>query len=345
MYVNSIYSTNRPSYCLAIALFFSISCIAQKAATTDPTEAKFITSDIANFWIMFDSLPSASSRQDSLNILQSEYLAKASKGLQRYFSVEEQENGRKAEDIQAAYLDLLASAPKYLASIREATLSVESRKPEIMATFDRLRTLYPDFTFPDAYFGIGFMNTGARSFVGGEMYIGAEIFAVSDTPDYAEFPEDFWLKNLAAPAEDLYQILAHEYTHGQQQLPPPGSNDLLALTLMEGGAVFLAAVATDGESLIGGAGVNQRAFAFGETYEAEVWQKFQSDLEDGNTSAWFYNAETEDFPRDMGYYVGFKICQSYYQHAEDKQQAILRITEMKDYDAFLAESRYGKEFE
>ena len=177
------------------------------------------------------------------------------------------------------------------------------------------------------------------------MYIGAEIFAISDTPDYSEFPQNFWLKNLVAPAVDLHQILAHEYTHGQQQLPPPGSNDLLALTLMEGGAVFLAAMATDGESLIGGAGINQRAFSYGETYEEEVWKKFQADLADENTSAWFYNAETEGFPRDMGYYVGFKICQSYYQHAADKQQAIIAITEMKDYDAFLAESRFGTGFE
>ncbi len=329
---------------VSLALLYSSSNFAQDVATHDSAKAEFVTSDIANFWQMYDRLENAKSTQDSLIILREDYLDKASEGLEKYLAVENYDNQRSPEDIQMAYLRMMASYPRYLASIRKATESVDSLKPEITVTFNRLKELYPAFKFPDAYFGIGFMNTGARSFPDGKMYIGAEIFAIADSPDYTEFPDDFWLKDLAGPASKLNQILAHEYTHGQQRLPPPGSNELLSLALMEGGAVFIAALATEGESLIGGAGVNRRAFAFGETYEEEIWKRFQSDMQESNASDWFYNASTESFPSDMGYYVGYKICQAYYQKAEDKAQAIKVIVEMNDYEEFLAKSNYGDTF-
>jgi hypothetical protein len=43
---------------------------------------------------------------------------------------------------------------------------------------------------------------------------------------------------------------------------------------------------------------------------------------------------------DIGYWVGYRIVKSYYQHATDKQAAIREIIEMKDPKAFLAKSGY-----
>ncbi|MEM1135416.1 MAG: DUF2268 domain-containing putative Zn-dependent protease [Bacteroidota bacterium] len=293
---------------------------------------------------MHDKLSGGNSREDSLAILREHYLDKASKGLKKYFEVEKTENGRDMEAIEHAYLNVLASYPKYLSSIREATLNINNMRPKILNTFLRLKEVYPDFKFPDAYFCMGFMNMGARSFIGSEMYIGVEFFATSKNANYEEVGNDNWLESNVVPVESTYQVLAHEYTHGQQKLPPRGSNSLLTLTLLEGSAVFTASLVTNGESLIGGAGVNKRAFSYGETYEEEIWEKFKKDMKEGNDSNWFYNAETEDFPKDMGYYVGYKICPAYYQNAVDKKQAIQEIVELNNYDTFIEVSKYEDKF-
>ena len=318
--------------------------LAQQSETTDPEKAKFIISDIDNFWQMYEKLSLAKSRKDSLTILRRHYLDKASEGLKKYFNVERNENNRSTEDIENAYLNFIGKHPKYFKSIRNATLSIESLKPEFFRTFEKLKGLYPSFKFPDAYFAIGFANTGARSFPGGTMYIGAEIFATADSANYEEFGEDQWLSRVSMPVESTHLVLAHEYTHGQQKLPPKGTNSLLALALMEGSAVFVAGLATNGGSLIGGASIGERALGYGEVQEEEIWNKFVADMQEQKDSNWFYNAETEEFPRDMGYYVGFKICQSYYQNAKDKQQAIKEIVELNDYDSFLKESKYDEIF-
>ena len=78
--------------------------------------------------------------------------------------------------------------------------------------------------------------------------------------------------------------------------------------------------------------------------EQEVWDQFIADMREQKDSNWFYNAETEEFPRDMGYYIGFKICQSYYQNAKDKKQAVKEIVELNNYDSFLKESKYDEKF-
>ena len=47
---------------------------------------------------------------------------------------------------------------------------------------------------------------------------------------------------------------------------------------------------------------------------------------------------------DLGYYIGYKICESYYQSAKDKKQAIKDILEIKDFNQFLIDSKYEAKF-
>jgi hypothetical protein len=46
----------------------------------------------------------------------------------------------------------------------------------------------------------------------------------------------------------------------------------------------------------------------------------------------------------MGYYMGYKIVQSYYNNAKDKRQAIKDILEIKDVRKFYEASKYGETF-
>ena len=49
-------------------------------------------------------------------------------------------------------------------------------------------------------------------------------------------------------------------------------------------------------------------------------------------------------PADLGYYVGFRIAESYFERTTDKKKAIRDILTARDYPAFLRASGYGEKF-
>jgi hypothetical protein len=56
-------------------------------------------------------------------------------------------------------------------------------------------------------------------------------------------------------------------------------------------------------------------------------------------SAWLHNG-TLTKPGDLGYWIGYRIAKSYYQHAADKRRAVREILERADAKAFLAGSQW-----
>jgi len=59
-------------------------------------------------------------------------------------------------------------------------------------------------------------------------------------------------------------------------------------------------------------------------------------------SQWLYGGadEATGRPADLGYFMGFRICQAYYQQAKDKKQAIVEILNTRDFNRLLADSGY-----
>jgi len=64
-----------------------------------------------------------------------------------------------------------------------------------------------------------------------------------------------------------------------------------------------------------------------------------ADEDKADLSDWLYNGTLER-PGDRGYWVGYRIVKSYYEHATDKRQAFREILQMSDPKAFLAKSRW-----
>ena len=65
-----------------------------------------------------------------------------------------------------------------------------------------------------------------------------------------------------------------------------------------------------------------------------------------NFDNWLYNggSSTAERPADLGYYVGYKICEAYYEKTSNKKAAIEDILSIKngpDALRFLKESGYG----
>lgn len=89
-----------------------------------------------------------------------------------------------------------------------------------------------------------------------------------------------------------------------------------------------------------------RQHAYGNAHAQELFARFLKAKDSTDLSYWMYNQQMEEkgIPSDLGYYVGFKICQAYYDRQADKKKAVRDILERTDFENLLRESGYGASF-
>ena len=196
----------------------------------------------------------------------------------------------------------------------------------------KLKEIYPAARFPNVYFVVGRWNSGGTASSNG-MLIGADQQCL--TPGVALGELNLWERNNFAALNGLPGLVAHEQIHYIQKASSDPS--LLRGALNEGMADFLAELTT-------GQNPNARLLPYGLAHEKQIWADFSKEMAGKSWSDWIANGnqETPDKPADLGYFVGYKICQSYYQEMADKKQAVHDILNIGDYLAFLAKSRYAE---
>jgi hypothetical protein len=308
----------------------------------DPKKAKFVTSDIDNFWRAFDLAAKETDMSKKIAIFQTEYLDKGSVGLKDFIRL----RIKSAKNLT----ETVTSLPRFYASARESSLRVKKMEKKMRRAFRKFKKLYPDAVFPDVYFVIGITNTGGTASENG-LLVGTELYSsTSKTPrdEFLEFfrrlaPKDTDEKQLRErgerllnimlkPIEKVTPLVAHESCHFNQKY---GNLDtLLAKSVQEGSCDLIAELAA-GETL------NLQQKIYGDAHEAELWQEFAAQMSGSDYKNWMYNGLTSGArPPDLGYYMGYKISRAYYQQATDKRQAIKDILETKDFPAFFEKSGY-----
>lgn len=286
-----------------------------------------VTSDVKNFWAAYDRL---SSSTDSVQIIQKYYLDKASPEFQEFLKL----RNFTAEE----YVESIKKVPSFWKSVRPLTEKIELRKMELIPFFKKIKELYPPFRQPDVCFAIGTIRTGGTTGEG-LILIGAEIAASDSTIDKSEFDEGDFMKAVLGNTGDIMGMVAHETIHTQQ--PADDENEsLLKQAISEGGADFLASL------LLGKRIMNPATFNYGTKHEESLWKEFYNDVKAdksfGDTD-WFYNYRSNR-PADLGYFIGYKISESYYNHSKDKKKAIKDIIEMENPVDFLKKSRYKEKY-
>ena len=300
---------------------------ATSAKRDNPDDVRLVTSDIGNFWRAYD--PSVGkTTEEKIEIFETDYLAKGSIGLQDFV----ESRVESAEELVKA----IETMPKYYASIRESSYRVLEMTDRIRSYMHIWKSLYDDAEFPDIYFVIGRMNSGGTTSRNG-LLIGTEISCRTDNLPEDELP--LMLLKVVRPIEDVPYIVIHELIHTQQKYNFDG-NTLLGHAIMEGAADFLGELAS-------GMHINQLQHEYGRVHEAELWEEFSKEMLQEDKSNWLYNyiENSSGRPPDLGYYMGYRICESYYAKADDKQQVVRDILAIKDGpDAlrFLQESGYGQ---
>jgi len=290
------------------------------AKQLDPKNAKLVTSDIDLFWKAYDKVVKHPERKQE--IYQKKYFDKGSVGLQDYYSLK-----IRSTDL---FVKNLEEKPTFYRAIRANTERVASMAPQIEAGFRKLKELYPPARFPNVYFVIGRFNSGGTA-SGNGMLIGTDMQVRSADIPMGELT--LWERNNMGTLEGLPTLVAHEQIHFIQK--KGNGQTLLQGAINEGMADFLAELTT-------GKNPNARLLTYGNAHEKQIWVDFKKEMTGNSWRNWIANSdqETPEKPADLGYFMGYKICQAYYEEMPDKKQAVYDILNISDYPAFLQKSRY-----
>jgi uncharacterized protein YjaZ len=283
------------------------------------------TSDIENFWKAFDKLKYASNKKDSINIIQTEYIDKSTEFFKEFIKV----RNFKAEE----YVILIYKYPKFWNSIRKETENVKNRKDDIEKILDKYEKEIPNFKRPNVCFAIGCLRTGG-TVSDNLILIGTEIAA--STPKTEKYELSNWLKSVIGTIGDIVSMVSHETIHIQQK----GGylRDLAEHTISEGVADFLS-------EKISGLTIDKIAFKYGMENDCDLRKEFLQDYSKNKTdiSNWLYNgSKSKNRPADLGYYIGYRIAEEYYNKITNKEKAILDLLNRKNYKKIFKKSEYIK---
>jgi hypothetical protein len=301
---------------------FSIILIA--SVTVYGQSIKIYTSDIDNFWVAYDSVKSTSDQAKQIRYIQQLYLDKATDGLKDFIISRDHTAQRHLKNI-IAY-------PKFWASVRPLTLEIKQHTKEIEDLMIRFKELYPNFKQPNIYFTIGVLNSGGTTGAD-EILIGSEIACSNKTVDASELSN--WLQGVFKDNKDVVYLVAHEVVHTQQKAE---GKTLLSNCITEGACDFIA-------ELLLQKPIVSPYMTYGKNNEKELWDAFQKEMNGEDIKNWLYNgSKALNGIADLGYFMGYVICKSYYDNSKNKKEALKEIIELS-YDhesvlAFLKKSKY-----
>ncbi len=282
-------------------------CSVAAAPVDKAAEPVIETTDVDRFYKVYD----AADGRPTAEALQHDYLDPGSDGLH--------ELARLRKVTGQSIAEAIAKRPGIYTKARDCVDALPRVRERLVVVLRKLGALYPEARFPPITIavgrskpvGVGGRDTGVQ--------IGLEALCATD-----------WIN---PDIEDRFVgVIAHEYAHVQQAVAFSETDNatVLAASLEEGAAEFVAELTTGSVSY-----AYLRGLTAGR--EKEIETAFAADADKTDLSNWLYNS-TPEKPADLGYWVGYRIVKSYYQHADDKRQALRDIFEMTDPKEFLAKS-------
>lgn len=296
------------------------------------TNHNIYTLDIDNFWTAYDKIVRTTNREEQLEYINELFIDKGSPGLKALM------HAKRYTD--KSYIDAINSHPLFWRSIRANTFKAKGIAREIEIDTAKIKKVYPELRPASIYFTIGAFRTGGTT-VGDMVLIASELAMADRKAVTSEFSSQFSnLKTYFAtnPIANIVQLNTHEYVHTQQKTTI--ANTLIGQAVMEGVAEFVAVKATGKPHAI------PTPFIYGKRNKLTVSAAFATDMYDEDTGLWFYsNTQNEFKTRDLGYYVGYAICEEYYRKASNKKQAVREMIDLNydnlvDLEAFVEKSGY-----
>lgn len=266
-----------------------------------PQKAKFITSDLENFWIAFDSIDISKSNPFD------RYIEKGTIGLKGFIP-------NRIISADALLKKVNENKDEY-EKMRNIESIIKEKEKETLPYFYALEYWYPYAVYPPTYFVFGRFNSGGTISENG-LIIGVEKLTDLD---------------------GLAYLIIHESIHFQQKWSDSNTS-LLANSILEGSADFIAELVT---GYLG----NSQAHKYGKIHKEALCKEFIKIMNNENFDDWLYGTTNKDNrPNDLGYWIGYEITKSYFEKMEDKKLAINHILNIEDFNNFLKNSGYLKEY-
>lgn len=317
---------------LFAALFVLHSGFAARAAEpvvpppADPLTVRLQIEDAKRFARVF----AASHGKPSAEALQREYLDKGTYGVAVFTPY-------RIEDAATLAKAIADDPVSYERAIEECLPDIERHNAELRSIYLALRGLFPDKPLPQIYIVFGAGSSGGTAGPNAQV-LGLEVLC---RPEVSP-------NGLTAT---LREFFAHETVHTfQQKQEGPSRSPLLSAALKEGAADFIASIVTAQTP-------NPGRASWASEREAQLWAQFQKDMiatqpdkaeafpaeAKDATRRWIanYKKAPSGWPHEVGYWIGMRIWQSYYEAAEDKRQAIRDVVEWNDPEEILRKSGYG----
>jgi hypothetical protein len=214
--------------------------------------------------------------------------------------------------------------PEEYAALADLPERLAGQEPIFRAAYGRLQQLLPDAVFPPTHFVIGVWSGASEASEHGQL-ISVERPYIPERKSHLLVHELVHIQQALTQGIETYQSL---YSDGPMR-------SLLALAIREGTADFLADLAVGGHT-------HEAALAYLVEHEAELWDRFRGEMMARDAGSWMWaEPHVEGEPRDLGYVMGYRIVQAFYERAADKQQAVQEILGVTDYPAFLERSGYA----
>ncbi|WP_138434606.1 gliding motility protein GldB-related protein [Winogradskyella algicola] len=313
---------------IALLAFFSACKNSSKESVRSDN---VVTTDVTNFWKAYDQIITTQDSVLQYKYLDSLYLDKGTAGLEgiieaRKYTAEE-------------YINAINTYPKFWNSIRQNTLQIAKVGTQLEEGIEKLKTIYPELKSAKIYFSIGAFRTPGTT-IDSLVLIGSELAMADTNTNTSELPENLsYVKSYFAtnPKKNLVFLNIHEYVHTQQK---PRVYNLLSSVIYEGVAEFVTVKALNQPS-------PNPQIKFGKNNANRIREVFENEMfYVANFDKWLNGDAPNEFGmRDLGYYVGYQICENYYNQAEDKQAAIKTMIELdyeneSEIEAFVQKADY-----
>jgi hypothetical protein len=277
---------------------------------SETPQGRIVTEDVFNFVKAYELLEPS----DTACTVLDRYFEKASGGLAAFPRI-----AGTREDLCGA----IRSSPRRYAEVAAKAEQLDPIRPQLERVYHDFEEFFGSANLLDTYVvvGRGWWGGTVRK---GRIYIGLEVI----------------------DSDAVACLVAHELGHAHQSYPTWRiltrggflKGTVLAQSIEEGTASLVAHIVT-------GCSPDGERHEWAEEREAQLWEEFQRDMNGRDYSMWIYNGANRgqlgERPHDLGYFMGYKIAESYYERAADKREAIREMLTIRNFSRFLERSGYA----
>lgn len=290
---------------------------------TDPLTAEIELADVDRFATLFERSEGSPTAEQ----LQAEYLDRGSRGVEIF-------TPNRIIDADRLASKIAQSPELYRDAIDNCLPTVREARADLRSIYLGLQGALPEARLPRVYVVIGANNSGGTAGPDAQV-LGLEVLCRISADQ-------------AGLRTTLRHFFAHETVHSLQMQAGegPAGDALLYDVLAEGAADFIARLVTGEEP-----DIDRAEWAL--PREAELLEQLLEDFDtvrDGGEGAgeatrrWVGNhgSPPDGWPGELGYWMGMRIWERYWNASPDKRAALQAMIELKNPRAILAMANVGE---